>query len=216
MQPLGSAAEGYVKSVIDQAVGGWHANYLRISLYMDSYGTALDWASDTSGYASAMTRIVNYVGTKYPGTYVLLSLRSDVSMNCPNEPNDTASFTPTSIQPSGNILYEVHYYPVLAGGGSDYYSCFAPTLPMLIGEYGDFGSSGSTSAESFFKDMENMQIPSLAWDFDPLNDCAPDLVNTGSVTSATPNAWGQVVQGRVDDEKHRKDTVAIDEVVGVP
>lgn len=268
LQTLGSSAEADVESVIDQAVAGWHSNFLRISLYMDSYGTAISWANDTSGYASSMTRIVKYVGSKYPGTYVLLSLRSDASMDCPSEPacvptantvpvykalvdsfaNDsfvifglanepappttanlitamnlgvaavraeetklgvpqhlvavqtmssTGSFTTTSIQPAGNILYEVHYYPALAGGGPDYYSSFAPTFPMVIGEYGDFGSSGNTSAASFFKDMEDMQIPSLAWDFDPLNDCAPDLLNvntSNALAPATANSWGQVVQ----------------------
>ncbi|HSY23752.1 MAG TPA: cellulase family glycosylhydrolase [Polyangiaceae bacterium] len=269
LQTLGATtAEADVRTVIDQAVTQWHSNFLRISLYMDSYGTVLDWASDTDGYASAMTRIVKYVGTQYPGTYVLLSLRSDASMNCPSEPacvptastipvyqalldsfaNDsfvvfglanepapstaaelitamnlgvaairseetklgvpqhliavqtmssTGSFTTTSIQPSGNILYEVHYYPTLGSGGPSYYSSYAPTFPMVIGEYGDFGSSGNTSAASFFKDLEDMQIPSLAWDFDPLNDCAPDLLNTNSgnaVSPVTASSWGQVVQ----------------------
>jgi hypothetical protein len=268
-QTLGSSAEADVKTVIDEAVMEWHANFLRISLYMDSYGsTTISWASDTNGYASAMTRIVNYVGTQYPGTYVLLTLRSDASMDCPSEPacvptantvpvyqalldsfaNDsfvvfglsnepapataadliaamnlgvaairgeetklgvpqhlisvqtmgsTGSFTTTSIQPSGNILYEVHYYPTLAAQGPDYYSDYAPTFPMLVGEYGDFGSSGNTTSASFFKDMEDMQIPSLAWDFDPLNNCAPDLLNINSgnaVSPVTASAWGQVVQ----------------------
>jgi hypothetical protein len=267
-QTLGSSAEADVKTVIDEAVGQWHSNFLRISLYMDSYGSVIDWASDTNGYASAMTRIVKYVGAQYPGTYVLLSLRSDASMDCPSEPacvptastvpvykalvdsfaNDsfvlfglsnepapattadliaamnlgvvairaeetklgvpqhliavqsmgsTGSFTATSIQPSGNILYEVHYYPGLGGGGPDYYSAYASTFPMLLGEYGDFGSSGDTSSASFFKDMETLQISSLAWDFDPLNDCAPDLldINTGNAVSpVTASPWGQVVQ----------------------
>ena len=267
-QILGNSAEADVKTVIDEAVTKWHSNFLRISLYMDSYGSAISWASDTNGYASAMTRIVKYVGAQYPGTYVLLSLRSDASMDCPSEPacvptastvpvyqalldsfaddslvifglsnepapataaalisamnlgvaairaeetklgvpqhliavqtmSSTSSFTTTSIQPGGNILYEVHYYPGLGSGGPDYYSAYAPTFPMLVGEYGDFGSSGDTSSASFFKDMEDMQIPSLAWDFDPLNDCSPDLLNINSgnaVSPVTASTWGQVVQ----------------------
>jgi hypothetical protein len=85
-----------------------------------------------------------------------------------------------------NVVYEVHGYPP----ATDSYTY--PDLPVIIGEYGSLSGSAATA---FFADLETKQIPSLAFDFDPLNNCAPDLLNiTNDVTKLTPSAWGNTVK----------------------
>ena len=83
-----------------------------------------------------------------------------------------------------NVVYEVHGYPPLP---SEY--TFSD-IPVIIGEYGTL-----SNAATFFADLESKQIPSLAWDFQPFSNCAPDLVAvTQSATTLTPNAWGTTVR----------------------
>lgn len=86
---------------------------------------------------------------------------------------------------SDNIVYEVHGYPP----ATESYT-FA-NLPVIIGEYGGLPGDGA----AFFADLESKRIPSLAWDFQPFSNCAPDLVEvTRDATELVPNAWGRVVQ----------------------
>jgi hypothetical protein len=83
-----------------------------------------------------------------------------------------------------NVVYEVHGYPP---SPSEY---TFNTLPVIIGEYGTLSNSNT-----FFADLEAKQIPSLAWDFQPFSDCAPDLLTvTQSASKLTPNAWGNTVK----------------------
>jgi hypothetical protein len=96
-------------------------------------------------------------------------------------------FYATSPLPYDNVVYEIHGYP--PSSSSYTYS----NIPVIIGEYGSLTTS---SAPTFYADLESKQIPSLAWDFDPFSNCAPDLVNvTTSATTLTPTAWGAIVQG---------------------
>jgi hypothetical protein len=85
-----------------------------------------------------------------------------------------------------NVVYEVHGYPPSASSYT--YS----GLPVILGEYGSLTSS---AASSFYADLEKKQIPNLAWDFDPMSNCAPDLVEvTGSASILTPTPWGSLVR----------------------
>jgi hypothetical protein len=91
-----------------------------------------------------------------------------------------------------NVVYELHYYPGLAGETPSNYQ-YADTLPMIVGEYGDFTSSVPQSG--FYADMEAKMIPNLAWDFDPFSGCAPDLLNvTHNAMMLQPSSWGMSVQ----------------------
>jgi Cellulase (glycosyl hydrolase family 5) len=91
-----------------------------------------------------------------------------------------------------NVVYELHYYPGMAGETPSNYQ-YASTLPMIVGEYGDFSSSVPQSG--FYTDMEAKMIPNLAWDFDTFSGCAPDLLNTTKdPTKLQPTAWGMTVQ----------------------
>ncbi len=85
-----------------------------------------------------------------------------------------------------NVAYEVHGYPPtpamydLAG------------LPVILGEY---GSLDEASAPAFYADVEARGIPNLAWDFEPLSDCSPDLLSVTTGPSVlTPTASGTIVQ----------------------
>jgi hypothetical protein len=85
-----------------------------------------------------------------------------------------------------NVVYEVHGYPPATGSYT-----FA-NLPVILGEY---GSLDNTTQMAFYADVETKQIPSLAWDFDPYNDCAPDLLQVNqSATNLVPSPWGSIVQ----------------------
>jgi Cellulase (glycosyl hydrolase family 5) len=91
-------------------------------------------------------------------------------------------------QPLGfdNVVYEVHGYPPSTS------SYTYANIPVILGEYGSLDSS---SQAAFYADLEDKAIPNLAWDFDPYNNCAPDLVDTNMSTSNfTPTTWGQIVK----------------------
>jgi hypothetical protein len=95
------------------------------------------------------------------------------------------SFYSASPLPFDNVVYEVHGYPPPAKGYT-----FA-NIPVIIGEYGSL-----TDAAGFFADVESKQIPTLAWDFEPYSNCAPDLLNVNqSATNLSASSWGQTVQG---------------------
>jgi hypothetical protein len=96
------------------------------------------------------------------------------------------SFYATTPLAYDNVVYEVHGYPPSTT------SYTYANIPVILGEYGSLTSSSSTA---FYADIENKKIPSLAWDFDPYSNCAPDLVNvTQSSTGLTPSTWGSIVQ----------------------
>jgi hypothetical protein len=87
-------------------------------------------------------------------------------------------------------VYEVHGYPPAASSYT--YS----NIPVIIGEYGSLPANDAGTDPAFFNDLETKKIPSLAWDFDSYNNCAPDLVNANqSTTNITATAgWGTMVQ----------------------
>ena len=85
-----------------------------------------------------------------------------------------------------NVVYEIHGYPPVP---AEY--TYA-NLPVIIGEH---GSLDSTTAPAFFADVESKQISTLAWDFDPFSDCAPDLLAiTRDATMLAASSWGSIVQ----------------------
>jgi hypothetical protein len=268
---------------IDGLMSGWKPSFVRYSLSMNSF-KAVSWLSNPAQYQTPVMNAIHHLGS-YPGLYVLLTLRSDVSMMVGDSGNKDPTWIPSdstttpdktkfpmgtdpvytalvdafaqdnyiifalsnepggsvktdatissamnhavgviraeedklgvphhlvSVQGNGytsqlkmytatpspithdNVVYELHYYPGLAGETPSNYQ-YADTLPMIIGEYGDFTSSVPQSG--FYTDMEAKMIPNLAWDFDPFSGCAPDLLNvTHSATMLQPTSWGMSVQ----------------------
>jgi hypothetical protein len=90
-----------------------------------------------------------------------------------------------------NIVYEIHGYPPASN------SYTYDNLPVIIGEY---GSLDAGSAATFFNDIETKQVSSLAWDFDPYSNCAPDLLEVNhSSAHLVANDWGKLVQAYLLD-----------------
>jgi hypothetical protein len=67
------------ETVLSNVITSWKPNFLRLSLAMDSYSTVISWTANTSNYATEMTNVIKSVGN-FPGTYVLVTVRSDPSM----------------------------------------------------------------------------------------------------------------------------------------
>jgi hypothetical protein len=86
-----------------------------------------------------------------------------------------------------NVVYEYHSYPPQS---SQYTQS---SIPVILGEYGPSGTDTSFTT-ALYADVEAKQIPNLAWDMDPYNNCAPDLATVTNTTAITPSAWGQVVK----------------------
>lgn len=60
-------------------VATWKPTFVRVSLGMDSYPVQPSWTSNAAQYKTPMTAVIDSIGQN-PGVYVLVSLRSDVSM----------------------------------------------------------------------------------------------------------------------------------------
>jgi len=267
-----------LEAVASDAVTAWKANFVRVSLAMNTNSVVASWLTNPDQYKTPMTNVINSIGA-HPNTYVLVTLRSDASMilydtsgadkeatgipsNSTNTPDATKFPTGTdatyvalvdtfansnfvmfgltnepggntqnvdtevaalthavgtiraeedrlgaahhivSVQGSGwasdvshyaksplsydNVVYEIHGYPPPASAYT--YS----NIPVIVGEYGSLTSS---SQAAFYADLEQKQISSLAWDFEPYSDCSPDLLNVnGSSTNLQPSSWGKIVQ----------------------
>jgi hypothetical protein len=93
--------------------------------------------------------------------------------------------------PYDNVVYEFHSYPPTAAGYT------MTKIPVIVGEYGPPGSDTSF-AQGFYADVEQKQIPNLAWDLAPYSNCAPDVVQVTKDASLTTNAWGDVVKAYLE------------------
>jgi hypothetical protein len=267
-----------LESIASQVVTGWKANFVRVSLSMNSDSVVASWVTNPDQYKTPMTNVIKSIGT-HPNTYVLVTLRSDPSMilydtsgadkeatgipsnstNTPdatkyptgtdatyvglvdtfanssfvmfgltNEPGGSTQSVETeatalnhavgtiraeedrlgvphhivSVQGSGwaadvsyyaknplaydNVVYEIHGYPPSSSAYT--YS----NIPVIIGEYGNLSSDAQAA---FYADVEQKQISSLAWDFEPYSNCAPDLLNVNDSSSdLQASSWGTIVQ----------------------
>jgi hypothetical protein len=68
-----------LKTVLSGLMSGWKPTFIRMSLAMDSYGTAVSWLTNPAQYRTPMTGVIEAIGA-YPGVHVLVTLRSDPSM----------------------------------------------------------------------------------------------------------------------------------------
>lgn len=115
-----------------------------------------------------------------------------------NQWTSRIGFYNSSPLPNDNVVYECHSYPPEATGTYGY-GYTQSNIPVIIGEYGSpvYGSTDDNATLSdsatLYADLETKKISSLAWDFSPQSDCAPDLVYRNR-TPIAPNAWGRTVQ----------------------
>jgi Cellulase (glycosyl hydrolase family 5) len=109
-----------------------------------------------------------------------------------NDWTSKIGFYSTTPLPYDNVVYEVHGYPPPAT------SYTYPNIPVIIGEYGGSGEAAGADISfttAFYTDIESKQIPNLAWDADPYNDCSPDLLMVSSSdTNLAPTPWGSAVK----------------------
>ena len=77
LQMTNPTGETALLGIVSNLMAEWKPTFLRTSLGMNSYAV-VSWLA-SSVYKTAMTDVVNKIGT-YPGTYVLVTLRSDTTM----------------------------------------------------------------------------------------------------------------------------------------
>lgn len=66
-------------TIVSGLVSGWKPSFVRVSLSMNSDQVVTSWLGNPAPYKTPMTNVINAIGA-HPGVYVLLTLRSDVSM----------------------------------------------------------------------------------------------------------------------------------------
>jgi hypothetical protein len=74
-----SSPDTTLEAIATGVIGGWKANFIRISLAMDSDSTVASWVTNPAQYRTPMTNVINAIGA-HPNTYVLVTVRSDPSM----------------------------------------------------------------------------------------------------------------------------------------
>src|SRR6185312_15682427 len=95
-----SQGEATLQTLAQHIVSDWKSTFVRVSLGMNSF-TQVSWTSgDPPSYKSPMTAVINALGSN-PGVYVLVTLRSDVSMN--EAGNSEATYVPT---PATDAVYQ--------------------------------------------------------------------------------------------------------------
>jgi cellulase (glycosyl hydrolase family 5) len=67
-----------MQDVVSNIASQWNANFFRVSLSMNSFMPVCTWVG-SSAYKNGMTDVIHALGA-IPGTYVLVTLRSDASM----------------------------------------------------------------------------------------------------------------------------------------
>jgi len=102
-------ADQALEHVASGLVSGWKANFVRISLSMNSYPIVTSWLANAAQYKTPMTNVINALGS-HPNLYVLVTLRSDSSMigldtasgdaEATGLPSDTST-SPSSAYPTG-------------------------------------------------------------------------------------------------------------------
>jgi hypothetical protein len=89
-----SDAESALTTIVSHLLSDWKPTFVRVSLSMNSFPTTASWTSgDPSTYKTPMTDLIDAIGAR-PGTYVLVTLRSDTTMS--KNGNDDATCLPTN------------------------------------------------------------------------------------------------------------------------
>jgi hypothetical protein len=86
-----SAAESALTTQISGLMANWKPNFVRLSLSMNSFDQE-SWLANDAQYKTPMTNVINALGA-YANTYVLVTLRSDVTMVETNSGNE-ATYIP--------------------------------------------------------------------------------------------------------------------------
>jgi hypothetical protein len=115
-----------VETIVSGLMSGWKPTFVRISLAMDSYGTAVSWLDEPSKYRTPMTAVIGGIGAN-EGVHVLVTLRSDASMigqdmgdgdpEASGLPSDATTTPNASLWPSGTDAVYVALVDAFADSG---------------------------------------------------------------------------------------------------
>ncbi|MGH7296281.1 MAG: cellulase family glycosylhydrolase, partial [Polyangiaceae bacterium] len=105
-----TAPDQTLETLVAGLMSGWKPSFVRISLGMDSNQSVVSWLSNPAQYRTPMTGVIEAIGAS-PGVYVLVTLRSDVTMIGQDQsdgdpeatglPSDSASTPSASQYPTG-------------------------------------------------------------------------------------------------------------------
>jgi Cellulase (glycosyl hydrolase family 5) len=109
------------------ATGEWKANFIRISLAMNSDTTKVTWSGDTAAYTTPMINAIKAISAT-PNVYVLVTLRSDATMIGEDQtdgdpeatglPSDSTSTPDKSAYPTGTDATYVALVDAFANSSS--------------------------------------------------------------------------------------------------
>ncbi len=103
-----TSPDATLTTLITNLITGWKPNFLRVSLGMNTYPTVVSFLGTDAQYKTPMINVISAIG-KNPGVYVLVTLRSDVSMIG----QDTGSGDPeaTGLPSDGTTTPDATKYP---------------------------------------------------------------------------------------------------------
>lgn len=79
---MGAEGEKALLGVVSGMMAEWKPTFVRVSLGMNTFDPSVSWL-ESSAYKTTMIKAIEAVGA-HPGTYVLVTLRSDTSMVTPD------------------------------------------------------------------------------------------------------------------------------------
>jgi hypothetical protein len=122
-----------LETLVSGLMSSWKPSFVRISLGMDSQATVVSWLSNPAQYRTPMTGVIQAIGAN-PNVYVLVTLRSDVSMigqdtadgdpEATGLPSDSASTPNASSYPTGT---DAVYQALVDSFANDAYVLFGLT-----------------------------------------------------------------------------------------
>jgi len=108
---------------------------------------------------------------------------------------------PITERGGANIAYEVHVYNPQTDFAS-LFETFAPSLPIIIGEFGPMsGAMSQTDCTALMDSAQSLEIPHMGWTFHMR--CDPNLLadtsggGCGLNMSLQPSTWGSLLKARL-------------------
>ena len=135
-------AEALLETEVQGLFSAWRPNFVRMSLSMDSFPTVVSGVNDDAAYNTPMTNVIKAIGAN-PNTYVLVTLRSDVTMVDQDPGNKEATGVPSD----ANTTPDKALYPT--GTDAVYVALvdtFAQDNFVLFGLTNEAGGNAATFA----------------------------------------------------------------------
>jgi hypothetical protein len=95
MQSQSPSAEQTLETLLSEVVSDWKANFVRISLSMNTFPTKVSWLTNPAQYRTPMTNAIQTIGSR-PNVYALVTLRTDASMTGQDPGNPEATAVPSN------------------------------------------------------------------------------------------------------------------------